>query len=548
MSQEIFKINFSTFQTIFHKGYSPINFLEENKEVEYNMRTRNFHTYIPLSESDDELTFVQNFANPLASVGKTDFMVVIEKKEHKLSMKIFHGSKFRARGNSWFKVSRNVEFLTLNMEKGDIYFGFLHDYQKKRKFKRRIRRNYFGSDPIQSMKSMILNLIPLDKEQRAIISEKAIRIFLNEMDGQVDSVLPHSQRLYEFYLKGKGIKYPNNYLAYFKNIGTLPQLKTLRKFDMKLVDAFMSDNKLSGDVIKKVLHVVNNVQTNLINSALKTFPIGLILQDAELVKELFEGEYGYRSFSFNSNGMSKKEIRNVLTCFRESIVDGEIGFWSWNDHCEMYSYLKNMGENIKWTSSDYKTFREEHLDWTDKCEFYKKGYYRRTYPDSLYEAFKEPLIYGDNKLYPIVLKESDDYNEESKTQQNCVKTYIGRPSSIIVSLRKNSTTSDERATVEYQIFKKDEIIMFNRPQSLGRFNSRLDETWTPILHLLDERITKWTKLKDNLATVKLEKELTNGQKLHSDSEWSENGFLVWTYNVINKSSPFTGNNPFNFFI
>ena len=90
--------------------------------------------------------------------------------------------------------------------------------------------------------------------------------------------------------------------------------------------------------------------------------------------------------------------------------------------------------------------------------------------------------------------------------------------------------------------------MFNRPQSLGRFNTRLDETWTPILHLLDERITKWTKLKDNLATVKLEKELTNGQKLHSDSEWSENGFLVWTYNVINKSSPFTGNNPFNFFI
>ena len=127
---------------------------------------------------------------------------------------------------------------------------------------------------------------------------------------------------------------------------------------------------------------------------------------------------------------------------------------------------------------------------------------------SLYEAFKEPLIYGDNKLYPIVLKESDDYNDESKTQQNCVKTYIGRPSSIIVSLRKNSITSDERATVEYQIFKKDEQLTFNRPQSLGRFNTRLDETWTPALHLLDERRTKWVKLKDNLTMVKLEKELS----------------------------------------
>jgi hypothetical protein len=141
MSQEIFKINFSTFQTIFHKDSSPINFLEENDEVSYDMTPRKFHVFTMLSESDDELTFVQNFANPLASVGKTDFMVVIERKEHKLSMKIFHGSKFRARGNSWFKVSRNVEFLTLNLEKGDIYFGFLHDYQKKRKFKRRIRRS-----------------------------------------------------------------------------------------------------------------------------------------------------------------------------------------------------------------------------------------------------------------------------------------------------------------------------------------------------------------------------------------------------------------------
>ena len=33
--------------------------------------------------------------------------------------------------------------------------------------------------------------------------------------------------------------------------------------------------------------------------------------------------------------------------------------------------------------------------------------------------------------------------------------------------------------------------------------------------------------------AKIEKELANGQKLHSDSEWSENGFLNWTYSVIN---------------
>ena len=68
---------------------------------------------------------------------------------------------------------------------------------------------------------------------------------------------------------------------------------------------------------------------------------------------------------------------------------------------------------------------------------------------------------------------------------------------------------------------------------MGRFNTRLDETWIPILHLLDQRFSQWINIKDDIKTVKIEKELANGQKLHSDSEWSENGFLNWTYSVIN---------------
>ena len=68
---------------------------------------------------------------------------------------------------------------------------------------------------------------------------------------------------------------------------------------------------------------------------------------------------------------------------------------------------------------------------------------------------------------------------------------------------------------------------------MGRFNTRLDETWIPILHLLDQRFSQWINIKNDIKTVKIEKELANGQKLHSDSEWSENVFLNWTYSVIN---------------
>ena len=530
MSQEILKINFTKYQTVFHRDHSPL----DSKTDEWGLYDK--HVFVQTSDDQQEITYNENGTNLMASVSKSYMMAIIERKEQKLSLKVFHGTRYRGRGNAWFKVSRNVEFLTLNLEKGDIYFGYLHDYQKKRKFKRHVRRNFFATDPINSIRMMIRNLIPLDNEQSNSISENFIRTFLKEMDGQEDSKLPHTRRLFEFYLKGKGIKYPNNYFIYFQKMGDLPKLKTLRKFDMKLVDAFMHDNKLYGDVIKKVLHEVKHLEVNLVQSALNTFSPSMILQDKELVKELFEcGQGG--GISFNTNGMSKKEIRNLLSSFRSCIVDKEIDLWSWRDHTEMYTYLKSVGENIKWTAHNNETFREEHLDWTDKCDFYRRGYYTRIYPISMDLAFKIPIIDGDDVLYPIILKESDEYNEESKIQQNCVKTYIGRPSSVIISLRKNSTVSEERATIEYQIFKKDDVVTFNRPQSLGKYNSRLDPSWNDALKSLDQMMENWIGDGKNFETIKLEKILENRQKLFSDSEWSENGFLFWTYNVINKVSP-----------
>ena len=230
--------------------------------------------------------------------------------------------------------------------------------------------------------------------------------------------------------------------------------------------------------------------------------------------------------------MGREELRKVFKCYRLLITEHDINQISLEDHVEMYLFLKAVGEDIKWKSENRLQFREEHMDWSDKYEFYKRGKYTRTYTDTLSQIITNVISFEDEDYYPVVLTTSDEYNNESKTQQNCVKGYVGRPSSIIVSLRKGSIDSEERATVEYQIFKKNEKIDFNRPQSLGRFNTRLDETWIPILHLLDQRFTQWINIKGD-KNVKIEKELANGQKLHSDSEWSENGFLNWTYSVIN---------------
>lgn len=550
MSQEIFKINYTNYLTVFYKNSSPIDMISQD-EYDYNPEYHPHGLFVQSHSDEQELTFNHNFSNPMTTVVKNYMMVVIERSDTKLSLKVFNGSKLRNRGNKWFKVHKDVDYLTLNLEKGDVYSGYLHDFQKKKKAKKRVRRNSFITDPINEIKNKIRGLIPLDKDQKVSISEKIIKTFLKEIDGEESSPLSNSERLSKFYLNGKGIKYPNNYMAYFGHSnyaafnngrGLLPRLKTLRKFGMKLVDAFMYENDLKGDVIKKVIHETKRIHLGLIKNPLEIFPTSMVLQDYQLVKDLINGEQG-GNLNFNLKGMSKKEIKNVFNCFKVSVVDSDIDFWSLRDRPEMYTFLKGVGENIKWTSSDRNSFREEHLDWTDKCDFYKRGYYIRIYPNSLDQALKIPIIDGDDVLYPIILKESDQYNEESRIQQNCVKTYIGRPSSLIISLRKHSTISDERATVEYQIFKKDNVVTFNRPQSLGKYNSRLDSSWNEALKSLDGMIERWIGDGKNFESVRLEKILENKNKLYSDSDWSENGFLFWTYNVINKNTP-----SYNFFI
>jgi len=49
----------------------------------------------------------------------------------------------------------------------------------------------------------------------------------------------------------------------------------------------------------------------------------------------------------------------------------------------------------------------------------------------------------------------------------------------------------ERATIEYQIRHNGEkIVELKRVQSLGRFNTRLDDMWNPYLTILDQRVQK----------------------------------------------------------
>jgi hypothetical protein len=133
----------------------------------------------------------------------------------------------------------------------------------------------------------------------------------------------------------------------------------------------------------------------------------------------------------------------------------------------------------------------------------------------------------------VLLDTSSNYNEESNHQSNCVKGYIGKPSSIIISLRVGES-QDERATIEYALTKKGDTVYAERVQSLGKFNQKLDAHWTTVLLKLDEVVLSCVRDK-RFETVKLTKVCSNGTILESDTHWNNSGVLRWTFNNIDNN-------------
>jgi hypothetical protein len=182
-----------------------------------------------------------------------------------------------------------------------------------------------------------------------------------------------------------------------------------------------------------------------------------------------------------------------------------------------------MFEPFIWKSTDYESFQKEHLELTEKISQYTSGDYYRIYSDKFINFLEKEINFNGDIYYPVVLTNSSEYNEESFIQSNCVKTYIGRPASIIISLRKDSKDSKERASIEFLPMKNifDEI-KFKRVQTLGRFNKQLDGYWNSPIKILDDRFLELKNFDLPELIVKFK-----GNEIKSKSEFNDSGFLKW---------------------
>ncbi len=558
MKELLYKKEYVRYQNVKYKDSISIDYANKSTKpnddgvfTDYILPPTKKHPLF-LHESTDrsEEIFSENFGNPIWSVSRHNFLVIIERDGDKIAIKTFDTFKHRRAGVQWFKTTKNMSFITVNTKTGDVYVGGIKNYQLKRKCKKSIRRNYFINEPILRMMSNIKNHIRgygFNTDDSTTVAIEAISTFINQIDN-TDSFgdLNFSQRLFKFYLNKRRVKFPNNFHVFTDSWYGPEVRKRLKKCDNKMVDAIMSVHELSGKQLKKALHNCNYFDISTYKVAREMFGDDWLNQDYELILACLNNKIGSITSPSKEfyDYISTEELKRVFNLFKQVFVTKTLNSYTFSDHIRMYTELRRFGElDLRWMSSDDSNlkFREEHLDWTDKLEYYRNGTYTRIYPEYSYDLIQKPIKVGEDVYYPVLLNDSQNYNAESYLQSNCVKSYIGKCASIIVSVRKGDNESDERATVEYYLKKlsSDSEIDVNRIQSLGRFNNRLSEEWNDVLFKLDEVMLSYVEDK-KFEPVKIKKDCKNGKEITSDSTWKDDGFtlsqrLVWTENEINKN-------------
>lgn len=543
MKEVILKYSFKTDKTMIFQNSSPIDYVSNFKEddtitdifgSDYKISSMPPTPKKPLylyehTFMNDEEKYLQHYGNPMATVSQEMVTIVIEEEGDKLALKLFSSYRQRRRGVKFFKVSKNVNYITVNRKTGDVYIGYLYNYQNKRKFTKQLRRNYFPEMLLNNFKSRMKNhLNELKVNDSVMIVDSIIGTFIDKIEGDFNGNLTQDERLFLFYLKKRGIKYPNNFNVFRGELIGPSIRKKLKKNGGKLVDAFMTENYLRGKVLKKVLHECDRINLDVYRYAIHLFGEDKLNQDIEGLKKILSSsghvnnpQYGERLKEL----MTPSELERYYKMFKNVYGNNGYDMYTLSDHVRFYVQLKSYGEDVKWMSdgSDRSFYQNEHLDWTDTLQHYRQGVFTRTYPKIL-----DKLLSDDIDGYtPVLLKNSYEYNEESSHQSNCVKGYVNRASSIIISLRKNG----ERATIEFRIGLKDSKINIYRIQTLGKHNKPLSDDWDDVLFKLDEIMLYYGKHKE-FRLPDILKETKNGMKIHSGSKWS-NGVLIWDNENIN---------------
>ena len=483
------------------------------------------------SVNNDKEEFEKNYGNPLCDVTVFRSTFVVEENEDKICLKVFYCGKHRKAGEVFFRKSTKLNYITFNKKTNIFTVGKNTEYHKKRgKGKGSVvRRNSFPVSLTTDVYHSFMNGLDDTKTYNLEITE-GINLFLSKIGAEkVLNYIGLPMSLFGCLLDKQGVKKPDNWRGYY-NVYPKPTKKDYKKYGFKMVDAYMKLNDVSSEKIKKVLHKVQNPCFKSIKMLMDIFGRDFILQRPEeelcIVFNTKSDESPFEPVNNYFENFGKRDMSNCYQIYLLSKTDHNLSTHTFYDHVRFFDIISK-NEPVKWMSKTLKEFNAEHTIWSDKVDFYTTGRYSRQYSNEFVERVSKPIITSDKITFnPLVLQSSEDYVNESVHQSNCVRTYQNRPSSLIISLRKED---GERASIEYRPSigtNENQPVIFKRVQTLGRFNGQLDDTWDDAISILDNRLKR---ISNEVWGNPVAEFVTGGGRKEYNFIFDKNGQLNWEH-------------------
>ena len=171
---------------------------------------------------------LKDYGNPLCRVEISRYTICLEEDDNKVALKLFITHKTRKPGVVWFKRKSDLYFISFNRKTKNIYSGYMGGYNTRKK-SRKINCNHF----FNSLNLIYGQMIPLTTtvENPEYPTAEIVDLqHLNEIYGKFfdligvkrkESYFDITDDLYKKYVTDRGIKIPNNFLA-FKQSGNKP--------------------------------------------------------------------------------------------------------------------------------------------------------------------------------------------------------------------------------------------------------------------------------------------------------------------------------------
>jgi len=484
-----------------------------------------------------EEEFKSNYGNKVSKVSSEKVTIVVEEYPNKISCKVYQTERIRRVGSSYFRVRKYLTYITYNFKYNNFYSGTIGKKNKKI-LSKKVRVNDFNGHVFSSLNLEIRrqlrdnelrnnnfsNRAPKENSKlswqvtkkysdRCEHSNDIMDIFLSrikERCGVNKNIRgkDYEVKFFQLYLETNKFKYPNNYREYVQ----LSIPKKLLKKQTNLVSLYMNVNELNGRKIRKILNVGHDLDFEVLNKVYTLLGVDYFnkVNSSVFVKSNlhFSSNFKAEKVNLETSNFHKQNIVNVLN-------DG-LNIHSLIEHFNMVKELEDKhGHKFKVKFKDVEQFNNEHYDVSELLQSYRKGVVTRYYGDGvirLIEGSVTDLV--GVEYYPKVLMTTNDYNEESQTQKNCVRTYVENPNNIIISLRVGSKDSKLRATIEYRFIGNT----LKRVQSLGGKNSKLTPMWDTILEILDDKINSLYR-SDILKTPELSKVYRSGRVITRKSKY-----------------------------